>query len=156
MCKKVFLLEILSAPWKKQWYCFFCGTPSVYHFHDVYCVLILGFYFGLSLPNQSACVKVWKYYVLHERNINVTSFLVSLCIAFWNYKVLWFLIAYFILPLATHIPDENFFISGNFWCSNEKAVILLLWGSTLYISFSMYAFHFQWILLVDFQLTVVA
>ena len=32
----------------------------------------------------------------------------SLCIAFWNYKVPWFLIAYFNLSLATHISDETF------------------------------------------------
>ena len=62
----------------------------------------------------------------------------TLFIAFWNYRVSWFLIAYFNLSLATHIPDEKFFLSGNFWCSTEKAAILLLSWITLYIPFSLY------------------
>ena len=68
----------------------------------------------------------------------------TLCVAFWNYKVLWFLIAYFNLSPATHIPDENFF-SGNFCSPTEKAPIMLLSWRTLYLS-----------LLVDFHLTLVA
>ena len=66
----------------------------------------------------------------------------------------WFLIAYFNLSLATHISDENFFLPGNFRCSTEKAAILLLSQSTLYISFSMQKMSL--ILLVDFDLTLVA
>ena len=76
----------------------------------------------------------------------------SLCIAFWNYKMLWFLIAYFSLPQVTHIPEEKNFLSRNFWCSTEKAVILLLSWSTLCIIFSAenvlnlacwFSFHFH-------------
>ena len=78
----------------------------------------------------------------------------SLCIAFWNYKVPWLLIAYFNLSLATHISDETFFLPGNFWYSTEKVAILFLSQNTLYISFSMQ--KMPWILLVDFDLTLVA
>ena len=35
------------------------------------------------------------------------------------YKVSQFLIAYFNLLLATHIPDKKKKISGNFWCTTE-------------------------------------
>ena len=45
----------------------------------------------------------------------------TLRITFSNYKVPWFLIAYFNLSLATHIPDENFFfLSGNFGAPLKK------------------------------------
>ena len=72
----------------------------------------------------------------------------SLCIAFWNYKMLWFLIAYFSLSQVTHIPEEKNFLSRNFWCSTEKAVILLLSWSTLCI---ISVQKMSWTLLVDFH-----
>ena len=55
--------------------------------------------------------------------------------------------------MATHMPDEKK-NSGNFWCSTEKAAILLLLWSTLYIWFSKK--KMSWIFLVDFHLTLVA
>ena len=37
VCIKAFILEILSAPRRKQWYCFFHGAPWIWHFQNVYC-----------------------------------------------------------------------------------------------------------------------
>ena len=128
------MFELLGAPWKKHWYCFFRGTSSVYHFHSVLCpdtrVFILVCRYLPKVPGKNRCCT-------KETSMLLLSWC-TLCIAFWKYKVPWFLIAYFNLLLATHIPDENlFFLSGNFWCSTKKALILLLSWSTLYISFSI-------------------
>ena len=51
----------------------------------------------------------------------------SLCIAFWNYKVPWFLIAYLNLSLATHISDEKF---------SSRKLLVLHWKSSNIASFT--------------------
>ena len=43
-----------------------------------------------------------------------------LCMIFSNYKVSWFLIAYFNLSLATHIPDGKTFFLGTFGAPLKK------------------------------------
>ena len=46
------------------------------------------------------------------------------------------LIAYFNLPLATHIPTEKIFLSGNLRCFTKKAAILLLsWSIFIALNF---------------------
>ena len=49
---------------------------------------------------------------------------------------------------------KKIIFSGNFWCTTEKAAILLASWSTLYVSFSKQ--KMSWILLVDFHLKLVA
>ena len=51
----------------------------------------------------------------------------SLCIAFWNYKVPWFLIFYFNLLLATHISDKTF---------SSWKLLVLHWKSSNIVSFT--------------------
>ena len=137
---------------------------DVYNIFLLHTVHILVFYFDLLVFTQSAYVKVflaWTFRCSRERSSDIASFVehlpcsisqcivswycdfyfglsswCTLCIAFWDYKVSWFLIAYF-NSVATHIADEKIFLSGNVWCSTEKAAILLFSWSTLYISFSM-------------------
>ena len=100
----------------------------------MYCVVILRFLFWFVVRYLPQ-VHVWKSGNT-RRSLKETLMLLfswfTLNLTFWNYKVPWFLIAYFNLSLATHIRDEKFFLSGNFWCSSEKVAILLLSWSTLY------------------------
>ena len=51
----------------------------------------------------------------------------SLCIAFWNYKLPWFLIFYFISLLATHISDKIF---------SSWKLLVLHWKSSNIVSFT--------------------
>ena len=142
-------------------------------------VLILAFLFWFVVAFPKCMCKSLE--ILGAPQKETSKLLLSrrtLCIAFWNCKVSRFLIGYFKLPLAPHIPDEFFFLSGNFWYSTEKAAILLLsWNifktylfsnfvcsakeasiflflrSTLYFVFSMC--KVSWFLIVDFTLSLV-
>ena len=110
-----------------------------YSIFKIHSVLILEFLFWFVATYPKCIVKV-----IYFRNIRCSTEEAAmllllwsiLCIAFSKHKAPWFLIAYFYLLLATHIPDENIFLPGNFRCSTEKAAILLLAWSTLYITFS--------------------
>ena len=158
-----FIFKYSGCSAKKTGIFSFADHP-VYNIFLLHTVHNLVFCFDLLVFTQSACVKfffAWTFRSSGEWSSDIAFFVehlpcsisqcivswyygfyfgltswCTLCIAFWDYKVSWFLFAYF-NSVATYIPDENFFLSGNVWCSTEKAAILLFSWSTLYISFSM-------------------
>ena len=56
--QKAFILEILGALRRKQWYCSYHGAPWILHFLNIYCPDFSFFYFDLPLSTQSVCVKI--------------------------------------------------------------------------------------------------
>ena len=89
-----------------------------YSIFTMYSVLFLGFLFWFVITYTNCMCKSLEIYFLEilgaprKKQVLILSWC-TLCIAFWNYKASWFLIAYFNLSLAIHIPYEKFFLSGN-------------------------------------------
>ena len=98
----------------------------------------LFFYFNLPLFTQTVCLKgiySWNFRCSAKEAVVLLCLWSTKYLAFWKYIVSSFY-CFFFLSRFTQNTSPKVIFSGNFRCSAEGPVILLLSWSTLYIAFS--------------------